>query len=49
MNLSQFKPYSTPKLEKHQEFRALIGVSLPIGTTAFENPLEMTDFLEEQQ
>jgi hypothetical protein len=51
MNLNQStpKPYSTPKLETHQTYIALTGVSLPIGTTGFENPIEMTDFLEEQQ
>jgi hypothetical protein len=37
--------YSTPRLESHPAFVALTGISLPIGTTALDNPLEPMDFL----
>jgi hypothetical protein len=42
-------PYSVPKLEQHTVWVETTGVSLPIGTNTLDNPLEMNDFMEEQQ
>ena len=36
--------YVAPMLESHKSYALLTGVSLPIGTSNFTNPLE-TDFL----
>ena len=42
MNLKQC--YTPPALEPHPTFIVVTGISLPIGTSNFTNPLE-TDFL----
>jgi hypothetical protein len=41
--------YQTPQLEQQTTYVLLTGISLPIGTSGTGNPLEMHDFLEEQQ
>ncbi len=43
------KPYSPPHLEQHTTWVQLTGVSLPIGTTALDNPLETLDFMDGEQ
>jgi hypothetical protein len=41
--------YTKPHLEQHATFVLVTGLSLPITTTDFGEPLGMNDFLEEQQ
>jgi hypothetical protein len=41
--------YHPPKLETQITYVLLTGISLPIGTSGAGNPLEMNNFLEEQQ
>jgi hypothetical protein len=41
--------YQPPNLEQHATYVLVTGLSLPIKTTDFAEPLEMNDFLEEQQ
>jgi hypothetical protein len=43
------KPYKSPRLEQHKTWIQTTGVSLPIGTSALDNPLEMNDFMEGEQ
>ncbi len=43
------KPYSKPHLESHTIWVQLTGVSLPIGTTALDNPFETLDFMDGEQ
>ena len=47
-NNTKPKNYQTPKLEQ-QTWTGITGISLPIGTSAFDNPLEMNDFMEGEQ
>ena len=42
-------PYQPPTLEQHTNWQISTGVSLPIGTSALDNPLEMNDFMEGEQ
>jgi hypothetical protein len=46
---SERRLYSSPRLCQQPIFCCTTGISLPIGTTGFENPIEGMDFLEEQQ
>lgn len=43
------QPYSPPHLEQHTTWVQLTGVSLPIGTTALDNPFETLDFMDGEQ
>ncbi len=45
---SEKQIYTKPQLEQHQNFTVVTGVSLPIGTSALDNPLEAMDFMEQQ-
>lgn len=38
--------YQAPHLEQQEQYALKTGVSLPIGTTGIDNPLEMNDFME---
>ena len=49
MKKSNKEPYQTPKLEQYTIWTQTTGVSLPIGTSALDNPLEMNDFMEGEQ
>ena len=43
------RPYQAPKLEWHL-WQTLMGISLPIGTSALDNPLEdFTNILPEDK
>ncbi len=42
-------PYQAPYLEQQKLYTLTTGVSLPIGTTGMDNPLEMNDFMEGEQ
>jgi hypothetical protein len=46
---SNRKPYQPPQLEQHTNWIQTTGISLPIGTSALDNPLEKIDFMEGEQ